>query len=672
MPEGTPPPSNSTLKSSITLSAQEIEDARLKSKEREERQRQNQQTEHQPTKNGSAIATATADATASVKSAADLEYQNSLAAYWQSEFNNSGRNEGQVETSTNTNVACSEKEKVSSMDNFNGEPLPSAKNYAKKAPADIAQEQSLDPHEEEHPPSPIAVEEENKKTNTASKPGAYAMTGFADSSARSEDSAVQQVLFALEEQQDVEALERTCRTSTKLDTRCSLVQADQIAIDAEKISYATDVQQDNFKRRMLVFGVIAIVVCVLCVSLVLGLAEEDDSPPICPHNDTRCCLSPNEMLEDLPNGIFVMCYCQNNTNGVYAGLSEMGRQVYQQTIDIALERDLIEIEDTLPLINTTSCTVWNQALLHVGLLSEKRDPELVEDAMEQELVFGDTLMATNFQLAALYAEMGGVVWTLDDWFSTPFFCMRWNGIWCNFLHTLSDIAFHNNYLQGTLSSVFGGMSTLRRLIVSRNPNVTGSIPAQFGNLTMLTELSLQGNRLTGSIPPDLGNLLHLNNLILGSNQITGAIPSQLFRNDSDLTALGLAMNQLEGSLPTEIGLLARLKNLKLDKNLLNGTLPTSMSQLTRLELLTISYNRFTGPIPDFLGNLPHLDRMDFYKSGLAGPLPETFCQGPAKDLMTRTAIVDCHENNTLCSCCSLDGKLHTIWVICGIDDKDAP
>ena len=71
-------------------------------------------------------------------------------------------------------------------------------------------------------------------------------------------------------------------------------------------------------------------------------------------------------------------------------------------------------------------------------------------------------------------------------------------------------------------------------------NLTGTLPAELGGLSNLTELGLYGNQLTGEIPPELGGLSNLTDLYLRLNQLTGCIPEGL-RDiaENDLVELNL-------------------------------------------------------------------------------------------------------------------------------------
>ena len=108
--------------------------------------------------------------------------------------------------------------------------------------------------------------------------------------------------------------------------------------------------------------------------------------------------------------------------------------------------------------------------------------------------------------------------------------------------------------------------------------LTGSIPAELGNLTALSFLDLSGNQLSGPIPTELGSLTALSNLVLSRNNLTGSIPAEL-GNLTALRSLRLGRNQLSGAIPTELGNLTNLEVLFMHTNQLTGLVPLPVAGL---------------------------------------------------------------------------------------------
>ena len=70
--------------------------------------------------------------------------------------------------------------------------------------------------------------------------------------------------------------------------------------------------------------------------------------------------------------------------------------------------------------------------------------------------------------------------------------------------------------------------------------MSGTIPAELGQLGNLQQLWLFDNQLTGAIPAKLGSLGHLRQLHLSGNQLTGCISVGLKGvRENDLAVLGL-------------------------------------------------------------------------------------------------------------------------------------
>ena len=81
--------------------------------------------------------------------------------------------------------------------------------------------------------------------------------------------------------------------------------------------------------------------------------------------------------------------------------------------------------------------------------------------------------------------------------------------------------------------------------------LTGTLPAELGQLTGLQALWLQDNQLTGKIPPEFGQLSELQGLHLEENQLTGELPEELSQL-IQLAELWLHSNMLNGG-PAAVG-----------------------------------------------------------------------------------------------------------------------
>ena len=183
-----------------------------------------------------------------------------------------------------------------------------------------------------------------------------------------------------------------------------------------------------------------------------------------------------------------------------------------------------------------------------------------------------------------------------------------------------------NQLTGTIPAELGNLSKLKRLFLDRN-QLTGSIPTELGNLANLQLLNLSRNQLTGTIPSQLGSLSALKVLQLQENMLSGSIPAQL-GSLSNLTSLYIQTNALTGTIPMELGSLSSLASLTLHENMLGGSIPPQLGSLSNLESLNLRDNQLTGSIPVELGSLSKLDALNLQRQknadgeyGLTGTIP---------------------------------------------------
>ena len=173
-------------------------------------------------------------------------------------------------------------------------------------------------------------------------------------------------------------------------------------------------------------------------------------------------------------------------------------------------------------------------------------------------------------------------------------------------------------LSGSIPAELGNLSDIKILNFSEN-GLTGAIPPELGNLPTLRRINLARNKLTGTIPPELGNLPELNLLYLQENQLSGAIPVELSQL-SKLKFLLLNRNQLSGPIPAELGNLSKVDTMWLDHNQLSGAIPPVLGSLPRLVDITVNDNQLSGPVPAELGNL-ELIYLWLHNNQLSGKLP---------------------------------------------------
>ena len=263
-------------------------------------------------------------------------------------------------------------------------------------------------------------------------------------------------------------------------------------------------------------------------------------------------------------------------------------------------------------------------------------------------------------LEAFYEATGGPDWEHNGNWLTDAPLGEWHGVATDTSGRVVEVRLTSNGLSGRIPPEIGGLTSLRTLAITYNPDLGGSIPPQLGRLSSLTQLTLNGNGLSDAIPPELGKLTSLELLSLTQNRLTGSIPTelgelsrlgQLYLGTNGLTGeipaelgylplfyLALEENRLTGEIPSGLSQADRLEQLELGSNQLSGSIPSTLGSLRRLRRLTLSDNALTDSIPPSLGALENMQELDLSANELAGNLPAEFSR------MSRLTILDVSGN----------------------------
>ena len=85
-----------------------------------------------------------------------------------------------------------------------------------------------------------------------------------------------------------------------------------------------------------------------------------------------------------------------------------------------------------------------------------------------------------------------------------------------------------------------------------NNKLGGPLPSEFGNMERLGSLLLQNNALNGTLPDEISSLSRLVKLQLEFNNFEGLLPEGLLLNLTLLEELTLQGNDFSGEIPAEV------------------------------------------------------------------------------------------------------------------------
>jgi Leucine-rich repeat (LRR) protein len=196
---------------------------------------------------------------------------------------------------------------------------------------------------------------------------------------------------------------------------------------------------------------------------------------------------------------------------------------------------------------------------------------------------------------------------------------------------LTELAIGGNLFEGTIPTQLQDVSTLTSL--SLGPNLfVDEIPSFLGRLTNLERLSMFGiTQLGGKLPASYGlSLTKLQEFSLYETNVGGNIPEQ-FGAMTDLEILRLNGNSLAREIPASLGLLTNLGKIHPKTQILAiSSIHTNIHInffflcFGNIVTLQLNDNDFTGIVPGSLGSLTALEQLQFHNNRLFGTIPDSF------------------------------------------------
>ena len=208
---------------------------------------------------------------------------------------------------------------------------------------------------------------------------------------------------------------------------------------------------------------------------------------------------------------------------------------------------------------------------------------------------------------------------------------------------ITALTLHDNNMTGSISNWtrVNSLTNLTWVDLSWN-HISGSLPAEFGNIKNIEVLNMAWNKLEGTLPSELGNLnsngyAELTEFNFAHNELEGTVPSELGQL-SALRMFDVSFNKLSGSIPDNYTDWLQLQVMYLQGNSFQGTLPQEIGKLSDVRYLNASSNQISGTVPPSIGNMQVRP-----PSQVGAPLPR------ARDLPTLPPVSRRHCKSSTCS-----------------------
>ncbi|XP_044481694.1 receptor-like protein 9DC3 [Mangifera indica] len=181
--------------------------------------------------------------------------------------------------------------------------------------------------------------------------------------------------------------------------------------------------------------------------------------------------------------------------------------------------------------------------------------------------------------------------------------------------------FHVRIERLVFERLVQNLTVLTELVLD-GVDMSSIVPSSMKNLSSsLNYLSLWHCKLQGNVPVDIFRLPNLQFLWLGYNfNLTGNLPKVNW--STPLKILDVSDMSMSEQLPNSISNLFSLRKLYLSNCTLVGSIPAALRNLTQLTSLSLSNNKFNGQIPSFLSNLANLQHLFLRNNNFIGQFPE--------------------------------------------------
>ena len=236
----------------------------------------------------------------------------------------------------------------------------------------------------------------------------------------------------------------------------------------------------------------------------------------------------------------------------------------------------------------------------------------------------------SLALVAVYNASKGAEWTKGNWDLNKEMS-TWTGVTLtdgrvSALKLTTTVAIPENWM---LPDEIADLTALTDLRINKQ-KLSGEFPKVLCTMEWLKVLYLQGNNFTGALPAELGQMTELTDLYVDQNaSMSGSIPHEI-GNLKKLTRLSISQSGIGGEVPVELSQCKELLQFMAFKCKLSGTLP-DIWDLPKLQTVMVHSNPgLTGTLPASLGKLKKIatagPSIQVYNCNITGNIPESFAE----------------------------------------------